>query len=123
MSNENTLLAAVASLIESKGLSDELVVDTTRLPRNLIWERKVAGKQRGLRIIPIEEPLDLEFVYSVAWWNKDEQGSLAEGRWIADLQHTVDAFSRFLIEGEELRPWVRAITLYMECVSAQERKP
>lgn len=123
MSNEITLLAAVASLIERKGLSDELSVDTTKVPGHLIWERRVAGKQRGLRIIPIEEPLDLEFAYSVAWWNKDERGSIAEGRWIADLQHTIEAFSQFLIEGEELSPWVRAITLYMERVSAQERKP
>src|SRR5215467_8949506 len=113
------LLEAISSLVEEKGLVSELQVDSVSIRGQLIWERQVMGIKRHLRISPITDSPFPNCQYCMYWWTETVEGDSAEGRWVGTLQHTVEAFSRFLIEGEELKSWHRYITeiLFEHCSS------
>lgn len=108
---ESPLVAAIKSLIERHGLSEELVADTTSIEGFFIWKRTLGNKMRGLRLFPPDSTQPYGYLF--AWYEKDG-GELDEGKWLWDFEHTVKAFSRFLIEGEDRRQIGRDNTAYLE---------
>jgi hypothetical protein len=53
-----------------------------------------------MRIAPISEPPALKYEYGIHWWTEREEGGVIEGRWVGNLELTIEAFERFLVGGE-----------------------
>src|SRR6185503_2132970 len=118
--NATILLEAISSLLEEKGLVLELQVDSSSRDGRLIWKRQVMGIKRSLWISPIADSHHPNCQYYMHWWTEKVEGDSTEGNWVGTLQHTVEAFSRFLIEGEEWRAWHKYITqIYIEHCSSR----
>jgi hypothetical protein len=107
--NATILLEAISSLVEEKGLVSELQVDSLSIHGQLFWKRQVMGIKRSLWIFPVAEPHPQNCEYFMHWWTEKVEGDSAEGSWVGTLQHTVEAFSRFLIEGEEWMTFPRLL--------------
>ena len=90
---------AIKTLIERNDLGDALAADTTTVPGQFIWTRTLLGKTRGIRFA---EPGSPQTEYTLAYFDKDGD-KLVDGKWMWDLEHSVAAFARFLIEWEDRR--------------------
>jgi hypothetical protein len=96
---ESPLAVAIKTLIERNDLGDALAADTTTVPGQFIWTRTLLGKTRGIRFA---EPGSPQTEYTLAYFDKDGD-KLVDGKWMWDLEHSVAAFARFLIEWEDRR--------------------
>ena len=98
-----TLVRAITRLIDEKGLNSELKVDAVSVPGHFIWGRSVLGVKRMLRIAPISDPPKLRFEYGIHWWTERQGEPFIEGKWLANLELTLEAFERFLIVGGDFK--------------------
>ena len=96
---QSPLAVAIKALIERNELGKALAADTTTIPGQLIWTRTLVGKTRSIRVAPPDPP---QTEYILTYFEKDGD-ALVDGKWMWDLEHSVGAFARFLIEGEDLR--------------------
>ena len=55
---------------------------------------------RHIRFAP--PPADWRGEYILSWFEKDGD-KIHEGKWMGDLEHIVELFSRFLVQGEDSR--------------------
>jgi len=111
MDGAESLLAAIKSLLERHGLSEELVADTTSVKGFFIWKRTLGAKIRHIRFAP-PDPDCQPSGYILVWCEKNGD-KIYDGKWLWDFEHTVKAFARFLIEGEDLRQIVRDNLAYL----------
>ncbi|HEX6531977.1 MAG TPA: hypothetical protein VF019_05080 [Nitrospira sp.] len=93
------LAMAIKALTERNGLGEILAADTTTIPGQLIWRRTLVGKTRGIRFA---SPDSAQTEYILSYFEKDGD-VVVDGKWMWDLEHSVAAFARFLIEWEDLR--------------------
>jgi hypothetical protein len=96
---ESPLALAIKTLIQRNDLSETLAADTTTIPGQLIWTRTLIDKTRGIRFAPADPP---QAEYVLIYFEKDGD-RVADGKWLWDLEHSVSAFSRFLIDWEDRR--------------------
>jgi len=99
-SEESPVVTAITRLIEDSGLHGEIVTDTTTLRGSVSWER--AWESRSRKILFALPPVDWRGEYILSWFEKDGD-QIHDGKWLGDLEHTVELFSRFLIQVEEWR--------------------
>src|SRR5262249_13193839 len=97
---ESPVVTAITKLLEQSGLHAEIVTDTTTLQGGFSWERAWESKRR--KILFASPPADLRGEYILSWFEKDGD-QVHEGKWMGDLEHIVELFSRFLIQGEDWR--------------------
>src|SRR5262245_34894561 len=97
---ESPIVTAITRLIEHIGLHAEIVTDTTTLQGGFSWERAWESKRR--KILFASPPADLRGEYILSWFEKDGD-KINEGKWMGDLEHIVELFSRFLVQGEDWR--------------------
>ena len=90
---ESPVVTAITRLIEQSGLHGELVSDTTTLQGWFFWKRSWGSKMRHIRFAP--PPADWRGEYILSWFEKDGD-KIHEGKWMGDLEHIVELFSRFL---------------------------
>jgi hypothetical protein len=99
-SEESPVVTAITRLIDDRGLHGEIVTDTTTLRGWVSWERAWESKRR--KILFASPSADLRGEYILSWFEKDGDQT-HEGKWMGDLEHTVELFARFLIQVEEWR--------------------
>ena len=95
------LAMAIKALTKRNGLSESLAADTTAIPGQLIWTRTLVDKIR-IRSLRFGPPVPPRAEYILAYFEKDGD-TLVDGKWMWDLEHSVEAFARFLIEWEDRR--------------------
>src|SRR5215831_3655035 len=97
---ESPVVTAFTGLIEQSGLHGEIVTDTTTLQGWYRCERAWESKKRTILFAP--PPADWRGEYILSWCDK-EGDKVVDGKWRGDLEHTVELFTRFLIQGEGWR--------------------
>jgi hypothetical protein len=96
---QSPLAVAIKALIERNKLGETLAADTQAIPGQINWTRTVLGKTRSIRL---GQPHSPQAEYILAYFEKDGD-TLVDGKWRWDLELSVAAFARFLIEWEDWR--------------------
>ena len=95
MSEDTPVVAAIRAVIERYGLQEELIGDTTSWRGWVTWSRIWEGKTRHIRFAPPDSP---QTEYILSWFDDAH-----EGRWMGEVDHILEIFARFLIDGEDWR--------------------